>query len=230
MIFSDDVEMLERCQQGLAKESEIPGSISRAASTAIASTRTAASPARRAKCRCGFSSRRGSNYHDSRGGMMLGPRDPAADRTVPVRGSAGSLDAGHFEAWLELYEPAGHLLDAEPAGPDRSAQRRLHHLRGSRHPFDPRAALAGSEGAGAHPDAAHHAHRQQYRVLEAARRTAFTVDAAFICVEHQAEQQRIYSGRHTYHLDARRRVVPHQDETRRFGEQRRHAFADGHPA
>jgi 3-phenylpropionate/cinnamic acid dioxygenase small subunit len=31
----------------------------------------------------------------------------------------------------------------------------------------------------------------------------FTADAAFICVEHQADRQRIYSGRHAYQLARR---------------------------
>src|SRR5258708_12484575 len=37
---------------------------------------------------------------------------------------------------------------------------------------------------------------------EAGEDGAFTVAAAFVCVEHQAERQRIYSGRHTYHLES----------------------------
>jgi len=28
----------------------------------------------------------------------------------------------------------------------------------------------------------------------------YTVQAAFVCIEHQADKQRIYSGRHIYHL------------------------------
>ena len=34
----------------------------------------------------------------------------------------------------------------------------------------------------------------------------FTVGAAFICIEHQAERQRIYSGRHAYRLAPRGRT------------------------
>ena len=59
MIFSDDVEMLERCQTGLATRY---GSVDRFLARARQRPHAmpmAASPARRAKCRCGCSSRLG---------------------------------------------------------------------------------------------------------------------------------------------------------------------------
>ena len=42
----------------------------------------------------------------------------------------------------------------------------------------------------------------------------FTVGAAFICVEHQGERQRIYAGRQTPSLARRRRLVSHHAEAR----------------
>ena len=54
----------------------------------------------------------------------------------------------------------------------------------------------------------------------------FTAAAAFICVEHQADKQKIYSGRHAYQLDAQGPFVPDQDEARGSAQQRRRAFGD----
>jgi benzoate/toluate 1,2-dioxygenase beta subunit len=112
------------------------------------------------------------------------------------------LDAGQFEEWLALYEPHGiYWMPSQP---------------GQTEPLNVASII--------HEDHAILSIRVQ-RLLEARAlvltpmpRTThlvsnievhdddngeFTVGAAFICVEHQAEKQRIYSGRHTYRLARR---------------------------
>ncbi len=61
MIFSDDVEMLERCQQGLASEAGPWIDFSRGLDSDRRDDERQHLRARRAKCRCACSSRPGSN-------------------------------------------------------------------------------------------------------------------------------------------------------------------------
>jgi benzoate/toluate 1,2-dioxygenase subunit beta len=109
------------------------------------------------------------------------------------------LDNRQFQEWLELYEPQGiYWMPSQPGQTDP--------LNVASIVYEDHAILA----------------IRVQRLLEAralvltpmprtthlvgnveAEETAdgeFRVGAAFICVEHQAETQKVYSGRHTYQL------------------------------
>jgi len=112
------------------------------------------------------------------------------------------LDTGQFEQWLKLYEPQG--IYWMPSKPDQTDPLNVASI-----VYEDHAILA----------------IRVQRLLEAralvltpmprtthlvgnieAQETAdgeFTASAAFICVEHQADRQRIYSGRHSYQLARR---------------------------
>jgi benzoate/toluate 1,2-dioxygenase beta subunit len=109
------------------------------------------------------------------------------------------LDAGQFEAWLRLYEPQGiYWMPSQPGQTDPlnvasivfedhailsiRVQRLLEARALVLTPMPRTTHIVGNIEALGHQDG------------------SYTVGAAFICVEHQAEKQRIYSGRHTYHL------------------------------
>jgi benzoate/toluate 1,2-dioxygenase beta subunit len=109
------------------------------------------------------------------------------------------LDAGQFEEWLKLYEPQGiYWMPSRPGQTDPlnvasimyedhailsiRVQRLLEARALVLTPMPRTTHLVGNIEA------------------ESAGDGEFTVSAAFVCVEHQAEKQRIYSGRHTYHL------------------------------
>jgi benzoate/toluate 1,2-dioxygenase subunit beta len=112
------------------------------------------------------------------------------------------LDTGQFEQWLQLYEPQGiYWMPSRPGQTDPlnvasiiyedhailsiRVQRLLEARALVLTPMPRTTHLVGNIEA------------------EAAGDGEFTVGAAFICVEHQAEEQRIYSGRHAYHLARR---------------------------
>ena len=110
------------------------------------------------------------------------------------------LDAGDFEAWLELYRPQGiYWMPSQPGQTDplnvasiiyedyailAIRVRRLLEARAlvltpmprTTHLISNIEVTAGADGAFA------------------------AAEAAFICVEHQGDQQRLYSGRHTHQL------------------------------
>jgi len=111
------------------------------------------------------------------------------------------LDAGQFEDWLRLYEPQGiYWMPSQPG--------QIDPLNVASIVYEDHAILS----------------IRVQRLLEAralvltpmprtthlvsnieARETGdgdFAVDAAFMCIEHQADRQRIYSGRHAYQLAA----------------------------
>jgi benzoate/toluate 1,2-dioxygenase beta subunit len=112
------------------------------------------------------------------------------------------LDAGQFEAWLKLYEPQGiYWIPSQPGQTDPlnvasiiyedhailsiRVQRLLEARALVLTPMPRTTHIVGN--------------------IEVLEREAddFVVAAAFMCVERQAEKQRVYAGRHTYHLACR---------------------------
>jgi benzoate/toluate 1,2-dioxygenase subunit beta len=109
------------------------------------------------------------------------------------------LDAGQFEAWLKLYEPQGiYWMPSRPTQTDpvnvASIIYEDHAILSMRvqRLLEARALVLTPMPRTTHLVS-------NIEVLET-RSDGFVVSAAFVCVEHQAEEQRIYSGRHTYHL------------------------------
>jgi len=112
------------------------------------------------------------------------------------------LDAGQFEDWLKLYEPQGiYWMPSQPGQTDPlnvasiiyedhailaiRVQRLLEARALVLTPMPRTTHLVGNIEA------------------EEADGGEFRATAAFICVEHQGEKQKIYSGRHTYRLAER---------------------------
>ena len=110
------------------------------------------------------------------------------------------LDAGQFEQWLKLYEPQGiYWMPSQPGQTDplnvasimyedhailaMRVQRLLEARALVLTPMPRTTHLVGNIEA------------------EEADDGEFDASAAFVCVEHQAENQRIYSGRHNYRLE-----------------------------
>ena len=201
MIFSDDVEMLERCQQRTRQGYRPVGRFL---------ARTRQRPRERGRQRLGRRKRNADaravpglgEIHDGRGGLMLPYETLRQIELFVLRGSAPA-GRGRVRGLARSLCAARHLLDAEQARPDRSAERRVDHLRGSRDPFDPGAAAAGGARAGADANATHRASGQQHR--GAGRRSWRTNSrsAPPSCASSiQGERQRIYSGRQIHHIDA----------------------------
>jgi benzoate/toluate 1,2-dioxygenase beta subunit len=109
------------------------------------------------------------------------------------------LDAGNFEAWLELYEPQGiYWIPSQPGQTDplnvASIIYEDHAILSIRvqRLLEARALVLTPM-----PKTTHVIGNIEMLGREA---NDLKVEAAFICVEHRAENQKLYSGRHTYHL------------------------------
>ena len=127
------------------------------------------------------------------------------------------LDAGQFEAWLNLYEPQG--IYWMPSQPDQTdplnvasiiyEDYEILSIRVQRL-LEARALVLTPM-----PRTTHLVGNVEVRDQTA---DALIVDAAFVCVEYQADQQRMYSGRHTHHLLPADDTLPHRHEACRAGE------------
>jgi len=112
------------------------------------------------------------------------------------------LDTGQFDQWLKLYEPQGiYWMPSQPGQTDPlnvasivyedhailsiRVQRLLEARALVLTPMPRTTHLVGNIEA------------------QATDNGEFTVGAVFVCVEHQADKQRIYSGRHSYQLARR---------------------------
>jgi benzoate/toluate 1,2-dioxygenase subunit beta len=111
------------------------------------------------------------------------------------------LDCGEFEAWLELYAPQG--IYWMPSQPDQTDPLNVASIVYEDHAIlairVQRLLEARALVLTPMPRTTHLVSNIE---AETGEDCEFTVAAAFICVEHQAERQRIYSGRHTYHLES----------------------------
>ena len=112
------------------------------------------------------------------------------------------LDAGQFEDWLKLYEPQGiYWMPSQPGQTDplnvASIIYEDHAILAIRvqRLLEARALVLTPMPRTTHLVANIEA--------EEADGGEFTTTAAFICVEHQGEKQKIYSGRHAYRLAKR---------------------------
>ena len=112
------------------------------------------------------------------------------------------LDSGQFEEWLKLYEPQGiYWMPSQPGQTDPLNVASLvyedHAILSIRvqRLLEARALVLTPM-----PRTTHLVGNVEAR---ATGEDEFTVGAAFICVEHQADRQRIYSGRHSYQLARR---------------------------
>ena len=197
MIFSDDVEMLERCQQGLAQDVGPWIDFSRGIGTRPARTRRQHLGRGQRDADAGAVPGLGQ-LHDRRGGVML---DYATQRRIELFlfEEARLLDAGQFEEWLKLYEPQGiYWMPSQPGQTDplnvASIMYEDHAILSIRvqRLLEARALVLTPM-----PRTTHLVSNIEAQEADGGE---FTVGAAFICVEHQAEKQSIYSGRHAYQL------------------------------
>ena len=109
------------------------------------------------------------------------------------------LDAGQFEAWLDLYAPQGIYWMPSQAGQTdplgvASIIYEDHAILAIRvqRLLEARALVLTPMPRTTHLVS-------NIEVLES-EADDFTVETTFACVEYQGERQRIYSGRQTYHL------------------------------
>ncbi len=109
------------------------------------------------------------------------------------------LDSGEFEDWLALYAPDG--IYWMPSQPDQTDAKGVASIMYEDHAIlairvrrllEARALVLTPM-----PRTTHLVSNVEI-AEEAGDR--FVAEAAFICVEHQGDQQRLYSGRHTHHL------------------------------
>jgi benzoate/toluate 1,2-dioxygenase subunit beta len=109
------------------------------------------------------------------------------------------LDSGEFEEWLALYAPQGiYWMPSQPGQTDplnvASIVYEDHAILAIRvqRLLEARALVLTPMPRTTHLVS-------NIEVLESTD-ADYTVGAAFICVEHQGERQRMYSGRQTHHL------------------------------
>ena len=109
------------------------------------------------------------------------------------------LDAGDFEAWLELYRPEGiYWMPSQPGQTDplnvASIIYEDHAILSIRvqRLLEARALVLTPM-----PRTTHIIGNIEMLGREA---DDFMIEAAFICVEHRAENQKVYSGRQKHHL------------------------------
>jgi len=112
------------------------------------------------------------------------------------------LDAGRFEEWLKLYEPQGiYWMPSQPEQTDplnvASIMYEDHAILSIRvqRLLEARALVLTPM-----PRTTHLVSNIEAQEGDGGE---FSVDAAFMCIEHQADRQRIYSGRHAYRLERR---------------------------
>lgn len=109
------------------------------------------------------------------------------------------LDAGEFEAWLKLYEPHGiYWMPSQPGQTDPlNVASIIYEDHGIlsirvRRLLDERALVLTPM-----PRTTHLVTNIE---AQSVGDQGFSVGATFICVVHQAEKQKIYSGRHDYDI------------------------------
>jgi benzoate/toluate 1,2-dioxygenase subunit beta len=110
------------------------------------------------------------------------------------------LDDGQFEQWLKLYEPQGiYWMPSQPGQTDplnvASIMYEDHAILAMRvqRLLEARALVLTPM-----PRTTHLVGNIEAQEADDGE---FDASAAFVCVEHQADNQRIYSGRHSYRLE-----------------------------
>jgi benzoate/toluate 1,2-dioxygenase subunit beta len=109
------------------------------------------------------------------------------------------LDTGEFEGWLALYAPEGiYWMPSQRGQTDPKAVASIIYEDYAilairvRRLLEARALVLTPMPRTTH----------LISNIEVAQRAAdrFVAEAAFLCVEHQGDRQRLYSGRHAHHL------------------------------
>jgi benzoate/toluate 1,2-dioxygenase beta subunit len=110
------------------------------------------------------------------------------------------LDAGEFEAWLALYAPQGiYWMPSQPGQTDPKGVASIiyedHAILAIRvrRLLEARALVLTPMPRTTHLIS-------NIEVTGGAGADEFTAEAAFMCIEHQGDRQRLYAGRHTHHL------------------------------
>jgi benzoate/toluate 1,2-dioxygenase subunit beta len=111
------------------------------------------------------------------------------------------LDAGEFEAWLALYAPAGiYWMPSQPGQTDPNGVASIIYEDYAilairvRRLLEARALVLTPMPRTTHLVSNIEIDKDE----DAADR--FVAEAAFICIEHQGDRQRLYSGRHVHRL------------------------------
>ncbi|MGO9699094.1 MAG: aromatic-ring-hydroxylating dioxygenase subunit beta [Xanthobacteraceae bacterium] len=109
------------------------------------------------------------------------------------------LDAGEFEAWLALYAPQGiYWMPSQPGQTDTKGVASIIYEDYAilairvRRLLEARALVLTPMPRTTHLVS-------NIEVTKGAV-DEFSAEAAFICIEHQGDQQRLYSGRHSHRL------------------------------
>lgn len=109
------------------------------------------------------------------------------------------LDEGDFQGWLKLYEP--HGIYWMPSRPGQTDPLNVASIIYEDHGIlSIRVQRLLEERALVLTPMPRTTHLVSNIVTRAAGEQQFNVAAAFVCVVHQAEKQKVYSGRHSYEL------------------------------
>ena len=109
------------------------------------------------------------------------------------------LDSGDFEGWLKLYEP--HGIYWMPSKPGQTDPLNVASIIYEDHGIlSIRVQRLLEERALVLTPMPRTTHLVGNIVAEAKGEDEFAASAVFICVVHQGEKQRLYSGRHSYEL------------------------------
>jgi len=109
------------------------------------------------------------------------------------------LDDGDFEGWLKLYEP--HGIYWVPSQPGQTDPLNVASIIYEDHGIlSIRVQRLLEERALVLTPMPRTTHLVSNVVVNASGDQEFKAEAAFVCVVHQAERQRLYSGRHSYDL------------------------------
>jgi benzoate/toluate 1,2-dioxygenase beta subunit len=109
------------------------------------------------------------------------------------------LDTGRFEEWLKLYEPQG--IYWMPSQPDQTDPLNVASIMYEDHAIlSIRVQRLLEARALVLTPMPRTTHLVSNIEAEETGDGEFTAAAAFICVEHQADKQKVYSGRHAYQL------------------------------
>ena len=130
---------------------------------------------------------------------MALPYETAREIELFLLREAKLLDGGEFEAWLALYAPQGiYWMPSQPGQTDPKGVASIiyedHAILAIRvrRLLEARALVLTPMPRTTH----------LVSNIEATQDAAeqFRAEAAFVCIQYQADEQRLYSGRHTYHL------------------------------
>jgi benzoate/toluate 1,2-dioxygenase beta subunit len=130
---------------------------------------------------------------------MILPYETQREIEMFLLREAKLLDIGEFEAWLALYAPQG--IYWMPSQPDQSDSKTVASIIYEDHAI---LAIRVRRLLEARALVLTPMPRTTHLVsnIEVTNSTGeeFTAEAAFICVEHQGDQRRFYSGRQTHQL------------------------------